>query len=79
MLLPLIGTLIYFLLRKPTEEEILGAQAAAAAQRGQLERPPAAARRVTPGAGCRGDFLMGRTGLEPVTSGLSSRTGAGGR
>jgi Phospholipase_D-nuclease N-terminal len=33
VLLPLIGTLVYFLMRKPTEEEILGAQAAAAEQR----------------------------------------------
>jgi hypothetical protein len=34
VLLPLIGTLIYFLLRKPTEAEIRQAQAAAAEQRG---------------------------------------------
>jgi type II secretory pathway component PulM len=33
VLLPLIGTLVYFLLRKPTEEEILRAQEAAAEQR----------------------------------------------
>jgi hypothetical protein len=33
VLLPLIGTLVYFLLRKPTEEEILRTQAAAAEQR----------------------------------------------
>jgi hypothetical protein len=34
VLLPLIGTLVYFLLRKPTEEEILSDQAAAAERRG---------------------------------------------
>jgi hypothetical protein len=34
VLLPLIGTLAYFLLRKPTEQEIHQAQAAAAEQRG---------------------------------------------
>jgi hypothetical protein len=33
VLLPLVGTLVYFLLRKPTEEEIVRAQAAAAARR----------------------------------------------
>jgi Phospholipase_D-nuclease N-terminal len=33
VLLPVIGTLVYFLLRKPTEEEILGAQEAAAEER----------------------------------------------
>jgi hypothetical protein len=33
VLLPVVGTLLYFILRKPTEEEILGAQAAAAEQR----------------------------------------------
>jgi hypothetical protein len=34
VLLPLVGTLIYFLLRKPTEKEIQRAQEAAAEQRG---------------------------------------------
>jgi hypothetical protein len=34
VLLPLIGTLAYFLLRKPTEEEIRQSQAATAEQRG---------------------------------------------
>ncbi len=33
VLLPLIGTLVYFLLRKPTEEGILSAQTAAAERR----------------------------------------------
>jgi hypothetical protein len=33
VLLPLVGTLVYFLLRKPTQEEILRAQQAAAEQR----------------------------------------------
>jgi hypothetical protein len=33
VLLPLIGTLVYFLLRKPTEEEILRAEAATAERR----------------------------------------------
>jgi hypothetical protein len=33
VLLPLVGTLVYFLLRKPTEEEIVRAQTAAAERR----------------------------------------------
>ena len=33
VLLPLVGTLLYFLLRKPTQEEILRAQQAAAERR----------------------------------------------
>jgi phospholipase D-like protein len=34
VLLPLLGTLVYFLLRKPTEKEVRRAEAAAAEQRG---------------------------------------------
>lgn len=33
ILLPLVGTLVYFLMRKPTEKEIRDAEAAAAEQR----------------------------------------------
>lgn len=46
VLLPLIGTLAYFLLRKPTEEEIRQAQAAGEEQRGNW---PTGARRRLPG------------------------------
>ena len=35
VLLPIVGTITYFLLRKPTEEEIRQAQQAAATRRGE--------------------------------------------
>jgi hypothetical protein len=46
VLLPVLGTLAYFLLRKPSEKEIQQAQAAAAEQRGGR---PAGAQRRLPG------------------------------
>jgi hypothetical protein len=35
IVLPIVGTLAYFILRKPTEREIQASQAAAAARRGR--------------------------------------------
>jgi hypothetical protein len=46
LLLPLVGTLVYFLLRKPSDEEIRHAQQAAAEERGDW---PTGARRRLPG------------------------------